>query len=290
MPGPVESHFLSNEFPEQTLITPGCVWWRPTSSGISDTKASVMATTSNAIPNRARLTVTVYHPSPQSKGAKGYQMSDSSSSVELVLNKLLDGIRQGHYVPGQRLVAGDVAKELKVSRAPVREAIHVLAGEGVVELTPNQGARIVHLTSMDLVHGMLMLKAVGALGIEYACANMRLPGNRGAVKSKAKEVFQAGATRQPYPWFNGLIELHRLFNDISGNPYPNLQVFGRLHLVYFNRALAEKLPGRHWEKYVANYHQIVDLVLEGDAKKAVAAFNSHMNWAIDGLRKEYLPD
>jgi len=41
---------------------------------------------------------------------------------------------------------------------------------------------------------------------------------------------------------------------------------------------------------VANYHQIVDLVLAGDARKAVAAFNSHMTWAIDGLRKEYLAD
>lgn len=199
-------------------------------------------------------------------------------------------IRQGRYVPGQRLVAGDVARELNVSRAPVREAIHVLAGEGVVELTPNQGARIVCLTAMDLIHGMLLLKAVGALGIEYACPLMSQPANRSVVKAKAKEVFEAGDTRQPYPWFTGLIELHRLFNTISGNPYLNLQVFGRLHLVYFNRALSEKLPGRHWEKYVANYHQIVDLVLAGDARKAVAAFNSHMTWAIDGLRKEYLAD
>lgn len=215
-------------------------------------------------------------------------MPESSSSVELVLNQLLEGIRQGRYVPGQRLVAGDVAKELSVSRAPVREAIHVLAGEGVVELTPNQGARIVRLTPMDLIHGMLMLKAVGALGIEYACPQMSKPANRSAVKSMAKQVFEAGESRQPYPWFTGLIELHRLFNTISENPYLNQQVFGRLHLVYFNRALSEKLPGRHWEKYVANYHQIVDLVLEGDARKAVAAFNAHMNWAIDGLHKEYL--
>lgn len=215
-------------------------------------------------------------------------MTESASSVELVLGMLLDGIRQGRYVPGQRLVAGELAKELDVSRAPVREALHVLAGEGVVELTPNQGARIVRLTSMDLIHGMLMLKAVGALGIEFACPRMGEPGHRAAVKAKAREVFKAGADRQPYLWFNGLIELHRLFNDIGGNPYLNQQVFGRMHLVYFNRALSEKLPGRRWVKYVANYHRIVDAVLEGDARKAVAAFNTHMSWAIDALREEYL--
>jgi DNA-binding GntR family transcriptional regulator len=214
----------------------------------------------------------------------------ATTSVDLVLTTLLDGIRQGRFVPGQRLIAGEVAAELGVSRAPVREALHVLAGEGVVELMPNQGARIVRLTAADLVHGMLMLKAVGALGIEYACANMDQPGNRSTIRQKAREVFLAGEARQPYPWFNGLIELHRLFNDISGNPYLNKQVYGRLHLVYFNRALSEKLPGRHWERYVANYRTIVDLVLDASTQKAVAAFNAHMTWAIDGLTREYLAD
>jgi len=215
-------------------------------------------------------------------------MSGTSSSVERVLEHLLDGIRKGQYVPGQRLVAGEVASELKVSRAPVREALHVLAGEGVVELLQNQGARIVRLTAMDLVHGMLMLKAVGALGVEYACAAMAIPANRNLVRAKAREVFAAGESRQPYVWFTQLIALHQLFNELSENPYLNQQVFGRLHLVYFNRALSEKLPGRHWKKYVANYHRIIDAVLEGDTRRAVAAFGSHMNWAIDGLRKEYL--
>jgi DNA-binding GntR family transcriptional regulator len=45
-----------------------------------------------------------------------------------------------------------------------------------------------------------------------------------------------------------------------------------------------------WERYVANYRAIVDSVLEADSRKAVAAFNAHMAWAIEGLRKEYLQE
>ena len=62
-------------------------------------------------------------------------MVDSSSSVERVLDEFLDKVRSGRYVPGQRLVAGDVARDLGCSRAPVREALHMLAGEGVLEMT-----------------------------------------------------------------------------------------------------------------------------------------------------------
>jgi DNA-binding GntR family transcriptional regulator len=215
-------------------------------------------------------------------------MSISPTSVDRVLDEFLERVRNGRYVPGQRLVAGDVARDLGCSRAPVREALHVLVGEGVLEMTPNQGARIRELTSQDLVDGMLLLKAVGALGIEFAAPKMKMPKNTKRINAQAKAVFGAADRRQPYAWFTELIELHREINEISANPYLNRQVFGRAHLVFFNRALAERLPGRHWEKYVRNYEAIIETLLSGDQRKAVSAFNTHMSWAIDLLRKEYL--
>ncbi len=217
-------------------------------------------------------------------------MTDSSTSVDRVLDEFLERVRSGRYVPGQRLIAGDVARELSCSRAPVREALHVLAGEGVLEMTPNQGARIRELTPQDLVHGMLLLKAVGALGIEHAAPKMHLASNVKRIKAQAKTVFAAAERRQPYPWFTGLIELHKEINDISGNLYLNRQVFGRAHLVFFNRELAERLPGRHWDRYVRNYEIIIDALLAGEPRKTRSAFTGHMSWAIDLLRKEYLKE
>ena len=42
--------------------------------------------------------------------------------------------REGRYQPGERLVAADLAAQFDVSRAPVREALAILVGEGVVEI------------------------------------------------------------------------------------------------------------------------------------------------------------
>ena len=48
----------------------------------------------------------------------------------------------GRYQPGQRIAELAIAKELGVSRAPVREAIRKLAGEELIELVPGMGAYI----------------------------------------------------------------------------------------------------------------------------------------------------
>jgi DNA-binding GntR family transcriptional regulator len=59
-----------------------------------------------------------------------------------VLTSLRDAIVSGIYSPGQRLVEEDLALELEVSRGPIREALHLLAVEGFVEIEPRRGAKV----------------------------------------------------------------------------------------------------------------------------------------------------
>lgn len=66
----------------------------------------------------------------------------------------VDGVRglilRGEYAPGARLGEVELAEALGVSRTPVREALRQLAAEGLVELVPNKGARVVAWTSDEL--------------------------------------------------------------------------------------------------------------------------------------------
>ena len=51
------------------------------------------------------------------------------ATVDYVINHLRDGIFQGQYAPGQRLVEADLTRELGISRGPLREALHRLAAD-----------------------------------------------------------------------------------------------------------------------------------------------------------------
>ena len=61
-----------------------------------------------------------------------------------------DGIAHGRLAPGEWLREGALADGLGLSRTPVREALRVLAAEGLVELVHNRGARVVRWTAEDV--------------------------------------------------------------------------------------------------------------------------------------------
>ena len=58
------------------------------------------------------------------------------ATVDYVINHLRDGIFQGQYAPGQRLVEADLTRELGISRGPLREALHRLAADKLLEIVP----------------------------------------------------------------------------------------------------------------------------------------------------------
>ncbi len=61
---------------------------------------------------------------------------------EVVYSKLREAICEGMFRPGERLVQAELARELGVSRIPVREALHRLSEEGLVESRPRKGAMV----------------------------------------------------------------------------------------------------------------------------------------------------
>ena len=69
---------------------------------------------------------------------------------EQVAVHLRSRILTGEMTPGQRLLQEDLAEEFGTSRLPVREALRMLAAEGLVELESNKGARVPVLDQAEL--------------------------------------------------------------------------------------------------------------------------------------------
>jgi DNA-binding GntR family transcriptional regulator len=207
---------------------------------------------------------------------------DSQTSVELVVSALMRGIRAGKYVPGQRLFAGDFAQSLGLSRSPIREAFHMLAGQGVLDLLPNRGVEIRRLSRKHLIDGMEILRVTGVYGLEIMVPKL---DNRAAAQLRAATaaIRAAGRNRQPFEWFEQLVNFHYIINEIGGNLYLNTMWHG-LHLTHFNRMLSDQLPGRHWDQYINNYELICGSLLSDHPERSIKLFEAHMRWALGLLR------
>ena len=69
------------------------------------------------------------------------------TAEEAVTNELRRAIREGLLVPGQRLTQSEIARQLGVSRIPLRDALRRLEVESLVKIEGHKGARVTELTA-----------------------------------------------------------------------------------------------------------------------------------------------
>src|SRR5258708_22993191 len=101
--------------------------------------------------------------------------TDISAGLTLhdgLLNRLRDLINQEDLAPGQKLAERVLCERLGISRTPLREALKVLAAEGLVELLPNRGARVTQLTLGDVRALFEVMGALEALAGELAASRI----------------------------------------------------------------------------------------------------------------------
>jgi DNA-binding GntR family transcriptional regulator len=72
------------------------------------------------------------------------------SSREKAYFLIKEAIVMHKYKPGQFLNEIHLAKELSLSRTPIREALHALEAEGFLTLLPNRGAQVAAITKKDV--------------------------------------------------------------------------------------------------------------------------------------------
>lgn len=77
-------------------------------------------------------------------------MSNCVTYSEQVVEALKTMLLKGELAPGDRVNEAKIAEELGISRAPVREALHMLTTEGLIEIRPQKGKFITKLSSREV--------------------------------------------------------------------------------------------------------------------------------------------
>ncbi len=70
--------------------------------------------------------------------------------VEVAAERLRDGIFSGALEPGAKIVEEQLCADLGISRAPLREALRLLAQQGLVEHLPRRGSRVAEWSPSDI--------------------------------------------------------------------------------------------------------------------------------------------
>ena len=100
------------------------------------------------------------------------EASTESAASSRIAQALRDDILNGSIEPGQRLRQEDIAERLGGSRLPVREALRIVAAEGLVQIEPNKGARVPLLDPGEVETLYRMRERLEPLALSESMANL----------------------------------------------------------------------------------------------------------------------
>jgi DNA-binding GntR family transcriptional regulator len=91
-----------------------------------------------------------------------------STLVELAEHRLRDAILSGTLQPGEKVIEEQLCADLGISRAPLREALRLLAQQGLVERIPRRGSRVAEWSPTDILQLFALRHVLECHAIETA--------------------------------------------------------------------------------------------------------------------------
>jgi len=195
--------------------------------------------------------------------------------IDRVYQRLLDAIADGILPPGSRILQGELATKLGVSRQPVSHALHLLKRQGLVQESGRKGFEVVPVDPLRLRQLYEVRGALDGLAARLAAEHAgRDAAGRAALRS-ALGAGQAITAATPVPALVALdVEFHRALYRLSGNP-----AFAEMvepHWPHLRRSMATVMTALDYRALAwAEHAAIVACVLDGDGEGAERAARSH---------------
>jgi len=209
------------------------------------------------------------------------------SSPDQVAETLRDGVRSGRYVPGQRLVEADLTAELKLSRGPIREALKLLAAEGIIELHRHRGAYLRQLTRREINDILAIQESLTGLAARLAAERIHESDHRARFKQAYSALMSAYKSRDGSGVLDARVRFYAELVALGGNV--ELTRFVPIPQTNLLRAQFERhLPASERAKRRQDYPTIARLILAGKGGAAETAMRKHIRHTRQAINA--LPD
>jgi DNA-binding GntR family transcriptional regulator len=203
-------------------------------------------------------------------------------TVDFVVDEIREGILSGRYAPGQRLIGRDLTEYVGFSRGPVREALRRLSAEGLIEIVPNRGAVVRHLTRKQVEDLFVVRKNLEGLAARLAAERIHEGKNRALFSEVWEQVRPKDAE---LPW-SEFIRLNRLYHHtivaIGGNETLS-GLIATLQLPVVMLQIGRAMRPQHTQVSHEDHVRVAETILAGDPDGAEYAMRQHLQRSNDWI-------
>jgi DNA-binding GntR family transcriptional regulator len=194
---------------------------------------------------------------------------------EQVAATLRQMLVEGLIPPGAKLNERELCEELNISRTPLREAIKMLAVEGLVELLPNRGSVAIELSAADVRHTFEVMAGLEGLSGELAAQRIT-ESELDEIKALHYEMMAAYTRRDLSAYYQLNAAIHRAINQAAKNPVLTAtynQVNARLQALRFR----SNQDGEKWQHAVDEHAAMIDALSARDPEALRRVLMSHLS-------------
>ncbi len=180
-----------------------------------------------------------------------------------VASRLRTMLVEGRIAPGAKLNERELCLQLNVSRTPLREAIKLLAAEGLVDLLPNRGAVAVKLTEADVLNTFEVLAMLEGMSGELAAKRIT-DEELAEVRALHYEMMACFARRDLSGYYRINNNIHTAINAAARNPVLTAtyrSINARVQSLRFRTNQNEA----KWKLAVAEHEQMIEALAAHDA-------------------------
>jgi DNA-binding GntR family transcriptional regulator len=183
---------------------------------------------------------------------------------ELVYRRLRDAIMRCDLAPGQRLVIDELARRLRVSAIPVREALHLLQSEGLVVNVPHVGATVAEVAPQSVHEVFSIMEGLEIVATREAATRLK-KGDASILESILDEMDEALRSGAYEKWSELNTRFHLAISALSGMPLLHEMMeramgqWDRIRRHYFEGVLVPRAETAQHE-----HHELVAAMRAGD--------------------------
>lgn len=191
-----------------------------------------------------------------------------------VADRVRELIEHGELRPGERISEKQLCETFGVSRTPLREALKVLASEGLVELLPNRGARVMQLTLKKVKDTYDLMSALEGLSGELACQQISDEGIK-AICRLHEKMLKHYRNKELQEYFKVNQQIHESIiaasnNQILQEMYNNLSY--RVKRVRYSK----KMTDNFWHKAVNDHEMMIAALKKRDGLALGQILRDHL--------------
>ena len=198
-----------------------------------------------------------------------------ASLHEQAATRLRQMLVEGAIAPGAKLNERELCELLQVSRTPLREAIKMLASEGLVELLPHRGAIAVALDEQAVRDTFEVMGGLEALSGELAAERIT-DEELAEIRATHYEMLAAYTRRDLSNYYRLNAQIHRAINAAAKNPVLSAtydRINARLQALRFR----SNQDGEKWKRAMKEHDKMIEALSARDSSAMREVLLTHLN-------------